>query len=67
MIRATYTRHDIGQSVDLEIPLAPGEDYAAGLAKVAPIIRDALGIEPAKPMSVEAWQRLKARVTQGAA
>ena len=51
----------------LDIPLAAGEDYADGLARVAPIIRDAMGIEPAKPMPAEAWQRLKARVTQGAA
>ena len=67
MIRATYTRHDIGQAVDLDIPLAPGEDYVAGLARVAPIIRDALGIEPAKAMAPGQWNALRDRVRKGAA
>ena len=67
VIRATYTRHDIGQAVDLEIPLAPGEDYVAGLARVAPIIRDAMGIKPAKPMEPGQWNALRDRVRKGAA
>ena len=59
MIRATYTRDDIGQEIDLDIPLADGESFEDGLARIAPILRDALGIPPAPEIGSEAWKRIK--------
>lgn len=52
---------EMGQRVDLpaEIPLQPGESFEAGLARVAPLIRDSLGIHEAAEIDPRAWARIK--------
>lgn len=43
----------------LDIPLKAGESFEDGLARVAPLIRDSLGIAPAPEVDPLRWAEMK--------
>lgn len=63
MIRATYTNRALGQSVDLEFPLCPGESFEDGFQRVCTAVRDGLGIKPAAAVDPREWARIVATVS----
>ncbi len=64
-IYAEYSRG--GAVLPLAIPLKAGESFEDGLARVAPIVRDALGIKPARDDDPRVWAGIKERSTGTAA
>ena len=57
MIYLEYHRHD-GKGTALEVPLAAGETWEQGFARMGPVIVRAMGIDPVPEIDPRRWAQI---------